>query len=48
MSSLRVEKMLKLELQPGDRVVTATQIRDYVIVVTEYGYVFRITVMSGG
>jgi hypothetical protein len=48
MSSLRVEKMFKIELQPGDRVVTTTQIRDYVIVVTERGDVFRITVMSGG
>jgi hypothetical protein len=48
MSSLRVEKMFQIELQPGDRVVTATQIRDYVIVVTKLGNVFRITVMSGG
>ena len=48
MSSLRVERMFSIDLPPGDRVVTATQIRDYVIVVTERGDVYRITVMSGG
>lgn len=39
----RIEKSVRIALAPGDRVVSATALQNYVIVVTKRGDVFRVS-----
>jgi len=38
-----VEYYGKIDLEVGERVVAATTFRDYVLVITDYGNMYRIT-----
>ncbi len=40
---ITVESLTRIELSPGDRVISSTQLHGYVLVFTKRGHVYQIT-----
>jgi hypothetical protein len=40
---MNIQAMARIELAPGDRIVTAVAHRNCIVVITEQGNIFRIT-----
>ena len=40
---MRIQNYMNIELAPGDEVISTTQFRDFVLVITRRGVVYKIT-----